>query len=36
MDIDAFTLLTELDLQDVEELDPEWYEAELGALLPLA
>ncbi len=37
MDIeDAFALLTELELHEVEELDDEWFEAELRELLPLA
>jgi hypothetical protein len=36
MDIDAASaLLTELELHEVEELDREWFEAELQELLPL-
>ncbi len=37
MDIEAaFALLAELELHEVEELDREYYEAELHAELPLA
>jgi hypothetical protein len=37
MDIeDAFALLAQLDLHDVEDLDGEYFEAELRELLPLA
>jgi hypothetical protein len=37
MDIeDAFALLAELELHEVEELDGEYFEAELRELLPLA
>jgi hypothetical protein len=37
MDIEtAFTLLAELELHEVEELDREYFEAELQAELPLA
>jgi hypothetical protein len=37
MDIeDAFALLAQLDLHDVEDLDGEYFEAELQELLPLA
>jgi hypothetical protein len=37
MDIhEAFALLTEFDLRDVEELDRSYFEAELRAELPLA
>jgi hypothetical protein len=33
---EAFALLAELDLHDVEELDRAWFEAELRAALPVA
>jgi hypothetical protein len=33
---DAFALLAELELREVEELDGDWFEAELQELLPLA
>ena len=37
MDIEAaFALLAELELHEVEELDREYFEAELLAVLPLA
>ena len=37
MDIDtAFALLAELELHEVEELDADWFEAELRDCLPLA
>lgn len=37
MDInEAFALLAELELRDVEELDAAYFEAELQELLPLA
>jgi hypothetical protein len=37
MDInEAFALLAELELHEVEELDGAYFEAELQALLPLA
>ena len=37
MDIDdAFALLAELELHEVEELDRQYFEAELRELLPLA
>ncbi|MCU1619551.1 MAG: hypothetical protein JWR28_517 [Modestobacter sp.] len=37
MDIeDAFALLAELELREVEDLDGAYFEAELQALLPLA
>ena len=37
MDIEAaFALLAELELHEVEELDREYFEAELQAVLPLA
>ena len=37
MDIsEAFALLAELELHEVEELDREYFEAELQATLPLA
>jgi hypothetical protein len=37
MDIDgAFALLNDLELREVEDLDAEWFEAELQDLLPLA
>jgi hypothetical protein len=37
MDIEAaFALLAELELHEVEELDQEYFEAELQATLPLA
>ncbi len=37
MDIEtAFALLAELELREVEELDAEWFEAELRDCLPLA
>ena len=37
MDIQAaFALLAELELHEVEELDREYFEAELQAVLPLA
>ena len=37
MDItDAFALLDALQLREVEDLDADWFEAELQELLPLA
>jgi hypothetical protein len=33
---DAFALLAELELHEVEELDRDWFEAELRELLPPA
>jgi len=37
MDInEAFALLAELELREVEDLDPAYFEAELQELLPLA
>ena len=37
MDInEAFALLAELELHEVEELDRDWFEAELRELLPPA
>ena len=33
---DAFALLAELELHEVEDLDVGYFEAELHALLPLA
>ena len=37
MDIEAaFALLAELELHEVEDLDREYFEAELQAVLPLA
>jgi hypothetical protein len=37
MDInDAFALLVQLDLHEVDDLDGEYFEAELRELLPLA
>lgn len=37
MDIEtAFALLAELELREVEELDADWFEAELRDCLPLA
>ena len=33
---DAYALLAELELREVEDLDADWFEAELRDCLPLA
>ena len=33
---DAFALLAELELHEVEDLDDAWFHAELSASLPMA